>query len=52
MKSRATDMIVRQNTELPLEYNAMSLKIKQNIPVNGSQTSTRKKGVLKEGAEL
>ena len=51
IKSRVTDMIVRRNTELPLDYNAMSLKIKQSIPVNGSQTSMRKKGAMKEGAK-
>ena len=52
IKARVTDTIVRWSIELPLDYNAMSLKIKQSIPVNGSQASTRMKGDMKGDVNL
>ena len=33
IKAKVTHTIVRWSRELPLDYNAMSIRIKQNIPV-------------------
>ena len=52
IKAKVTHMIVRWSMELPLDYNAMSLKIKRNIPMDGSQTSMRTKGAMKGGVKL
>ena len=44
MKAKVTHTVVRRSLELPLDYNAMSLKVEQNIPVEWQPGFYEKEG--------